>query len=81
MAGSEQISKRPLVNVFALEQAQYIVPGHYQRSMTDQAIIAPKLNLFDQFQVLFAHFEKHFDVPAFAVQPYYFIVCYGNICW
>jgi hypothetical protein len=40
--------------------------------MTDQAIIAPNLDLFDQFQVLFAHFEKYFDVPAFAVQPYYF---------
>jgi len=30
-------------------------------------ILVPDLDFFDQFQMLLAHFEKYFDVPAFAV--------------
>jgi hypothetical protein len=48
--------------------------------MSDQAIIVPDLYLFYQFQVLLAHFEKDFDVPAFAVQPNDFFIREGQIC-
>ena len=35
--------------------------------MSDQGIEIPALNFLGQFQVLFCHFEKNLDVPAFAV--------------
>jgi hypothetical protein len=63
----------------SLEPGQNIISGKDHRRMADQAVKVSKLDLFDQFQVLLAHFEKHFDIPPFTAQPYDFLFGQGSI--
>jgi len=39
--------------------------------MTDKPIMVSDLCFFNQLQVLFAHFEKNFYIPAFAIYSDY----------
>lgn len=50
------------------------VPYKYNTGMSNKRIIIPALNLFCQLQMLFGHFKKELDVPAFAVNTDNFFI-------
>lgn len=43
------------------------VAHEHNGGMSDQGIIVPALDSFCQLQVLFGHFEEHFNIPALAI--------------
>ena len=47
--------------------SQEHVSHEHDTRMADQRIEVTALDLLGQAQVLFDHFEKHLDVPAFSV--------------
>jgi hypothetical protein len=63
----KQISKTALIGGKAAMISQEHVSHEHNPRMADQRILVTALDLLGQAQVLFDHFEKHADVPAFPV--------------
>ena len=63
----EQLAKRSVVFVVSLGDCQKHIAGEHQSYMCSKAIIGKAVILLTKQQAAFAGLEKHFDIPAMAV--------------
>ena len=79
-AGVKQVTKGAIIRFHAALICRKHIAHEDDGGMSDPVIEIPALNFFSQFQVLFGHFEKQLDVPAFAVYTHDVLIGQLSVC-